>query len=55
MSAQPTNNHANNNGTDIPSVTLPNSMSFYKLIEESRWLYQVDFNLYYCFSFTVFI
>jgi hypothetical protein len=51
MSAQPTNNHANNNGTDIPSVTLPNSMSFYKLIEESRWLYQVKSNFFGIFLF----
>ena len=42
MSTQVSNNHTNNNGTDIPSV---NSMSFYKLIEESRWLYQVDLNM----------
>ncbi|CAF3991739.1 unnamed protein product [Adineta steineri] len=42
MSAQISNSHANSNGTDIPSVTLPNSMSFYKLIEESRWLYQLQ-------------
>ena len=38
------NTPTNSNGTDIPSVTLQNSMSFYKLIEESRWLYQVDLN-----------
>jgi hypothetical protein len=50
MSAQTSNNHTNSNGTDIPSVTLPNSMSFYKLIEESRWLYQVDSR--FCFSFS---
>ncbi|CAF1097370.1 unnamed protein product [Adineta ricciae] len=42
MSAQTSNGHANHNGTDISSVTLPNSMSFYKLIEESRWLYQLQ-------------
>ncbi|CAF3592810.1 unnamed protein product, partial [Rotaria sp. Silwood2] len=38
MSAQISNSHAHSNGNDI-SVILPNSMSFYKLIEESRWLY----------------
>jgi len=36
------NIHTNTNGTDIPSVSLQNSMSFYKLIEESRWLYQLQ-------------
>ncbi|CAF2650008.1 unnamed protein product [Rotaria sp. Silwood2] len=49
------NNHANINETNILSVTLENSMSFYKLIEESRWLYQIwnqypsefEFNQYY--------
>ena len=35
------NGHTNNNGSDAPSATSSNSMSFYKLIEESRWLYQV--------------
>jgi myotubularin-related protein 5/13 len=40
------NTHANSNGTDLPSVTLSNSMSFYKLIEESRWLYQVKSNFF---------
>ena len=35
------NTHTNNHGPDTPSTTLPNSMSFYKQIEDSRWLYQV--------------
>jgi hypothetical protein len=39
------NTHANSNGSDISSIRVPNSMSFYKLIEESRWVYQVDLNL----------
>ncbi|CAF4758621.1 unnamed protein product [Rotaria sp. Silwood2] len=36
------NNYANSTVTNILSVTLQNSMSFYKLIEESRWLYQLQ-------------
>lgn len=36
------NHHTNNNNTDNPSLTSTNSTSFYKLIEESRWLYQLQ-------------
>ncbi|CAF4713884.1 unnamed protein product, partial [Rotaria sp. Silwood2] len=36
------NNHANSNGSNILSVTLQNSLSFYKVIEECRWLYQLQ-------------
>lgn len=41
MPVQTSNSHAHANGNDASAVTLTNSMSFYKLIEESRWLYQV--------------
>lgn len=37
------NSHAHNHhGADLPSISQPNSTSFYKLIEESRWLYQLQ-------------
>ena len=48
MSPHSSNNHAHSNGIDMSSVTLSNSTSFYKLIEESRWLYQV-FRSKFCF------
>ena len=51
MSAQISNTHTNTNGPDIPSVSSPNSMSFFKLIEESRWLYQVKIATFVLFLF----
>ncbi|CAF4049913.1 unnamed protein product, partial [Rotaria sordida] len=58
MSAQTSNSshHTHsNNGVDISSVTLSNSMSFYKLIEESRWLYQLQKILMVCVYIVQFI